>query len=34
VLYVDMFLDIHEQHDLVFHNINKDCVYIVVASFV
>jgi hypothetical protein len=22
------FLDIHKQHDLVFHNINKDCLYV------
>jgi hypothetical protein len=27
-------LDIHKQHDLVFHNINKDCLYIDIVSLV
>jgi hypothetical protein len=31
MLYVDFVsLDIHKQHDLVLHNINKDCLYVVI----
>jgi hypothetical protein len=34
MLYVDFSsLDIHKQHDLVFHNINKDCLYVVITFF-
>ncbi len=25
-------LDIHEQHDMVLHNTNKDCLYVGIAS--
>jgi len=35
VLYVDLiFLDIHKQHDLIFHNINKDGLRVVATFFV
>ncbi len=35
MLYVDLIsLNIHKQHDLVLHNINKDCLYVIVASLV
>ncbi len=35
MIYVDfIFLDVHKQHDLVLHNISKDFLYTIVASFI
>jgi hypothetical protein len=31
---VHVFLDTHEQHDMVFHNINKDYLYVDVVYLI
>jgi hypothetical protein len=31
---VHIFLDIHGQHEMVFHNTNKDYLYVIITSLI